>query len=72
MLTAFIAATDAAIPKAQNLCDRIKCDTAEKAPTCATNGQQYKVFNNSCQLRLYNCNKGQRKFSILSIPSYFN
>jgi len=55
-----IAVTEAAVPKAQNLCDRIKCDTAEKALTCATNGKIYKAFENPCEMKIYNCNKGER------------
>jgi len=55
-----IAVAEAAIPQAQNLCDRIKCDTTEKALTCSFNGKIYKAFQNPCEMRIYNCNKGER------------
>lgn len=61
MISVIVAATDAAPPKTQNLCDRIKCDTTEKVPVCGSNGNIYKAFANSCDMRLYNCNKGESK-----------
>lgn len=64
MVSAFVAATDAAVPKIPNLCDRIKCDTTVKVPVCGSNGNYFKAFENACEMRLHNCNKGQRKIFV--------
>lgn len=62
LVSAFIAAIEAAAPKnPKNLCDRIICDETDSEKVCAMNGYHYKVFDNSCELRKYNCNKGQSK-----------
>lgn len=59
---AFIAVVNASGPKIQNLCDRIKCDEADNVQVCGQNGQgQYKVFENSCEMKKYNCNRNQSK-----------
>lgn len=64
MVSAIIAAANAAAPKIQNLCDRIKCDSTDSVAVCALNGNHYKVFDNACELRKHNCNKGQSKIFI--------
>ncbi|KAJ6646776.1 hypothetical protein Bhyg_01990 [Pseudolycoriella hygida] len=56
---AFIASTEAG-RKSNNLCDRITCDEADNVKVCAMNGPLYKVFENACEMRKFNCNKGQR------------
>lgn len=61
MIIAFIAAIDAASPKSQNLCDKIRCNEDENVKVCGMSGGHYKVFENGCELRKYNCNKGQSK-----------
>ncbi len=61
LVPAFIAAIDAAAPQSHNLCDRIRCDDNDTVKVCGTNAGVYKVFENSCELRKFNCNRGQSK-----------